>query len=190
MTTPPTASVSIITEFVGHPREVEWEREYVQARNYAQDARGYPIHDVKDLNEDHPTVGPTLRMRVLRSSDVEHQDVVDQIEADCLQQLHRDRQLTLAFIVFGDNASRGAEVVSRALGPPSSLTRLVDNALTLTDLQHRLIEYLLLVIDRRLPLSGMVDSFRTDTETIIASEMPSTPSGAQSPRLRTMRSMP
>jgi hypothetical protein len=184
-----SATAPLITEFIGHPLESAWDRAYVDAKRYAQDARGVAILDVTEITEDH-TDGAALRvdilLHVLPADDANEPETHERLNQHCQRQVD-DGQLTLALATFGDDAEQAAQVVFQVVGmPPGGQYRWIKGVDSLDKLHLQLAEWLLLLVDMRLPI--VISD--TSSESILAAEMPTTSSGADVTGRRRMRGMP
>jgi hypothetical protein len=182
----------VIAEFIGHPREPSWHRAYVDARNSVQDARSVTIYDVADVSQrvrGTPEGRVTILVRVLRSRDVSRKTVRDEVHDDCRRQV-QDGHLTIGISPFGPKADDAADALFKHLGqPPSGLARWISGTETLDGLRDLLAEWLLIVVDRRLPgmpPAGLVPN----SEAVLAEEMPSTVAATTTTGPRRLRGMP
>ncbi len=190
MSTPPLARV--IAEFIGHPREPAWHRAYVDARRSVQDARSVAIYDIADVSQrvrGTPEGRVTILIRVLRSREVSRKAVRDEVADDCSRQV-QDGHLTVGISPFGPKADDAADALFEHLGqPPGGLARWITGTTTLEGLRDVLAEWLLIVVDRRLPgapSTGLVPN----SETVLAEEMPSTVAATTIAVPRRFRGMP
>lgn len=181
--------LELLTAFVGDPRESAWHRAYVDARSSAQDARPVVIHDVADAPVEvlrRVTGRVALVFHVLHADEVQLARNRRRLEDVCRHQA-TDGHFTLAVSAFGVGYEAAVDYIFSQVGhPPPGLTRWIAGAATLEQLREQLVEWLLLVVDRCVPAPALA----TDSEAVLAGEMPATKAGARAAHPRRLRGMP
>lgn len=189
MTVVSTSAPPLITEFIGHPLESAWDRAYVDAKRYAQEARGVAILDVTEIRA-NDTIGTGIRVdilvHVLRAADTDEPETHDRLNEHCQRQ-ENDGQLTLALATFGEGAEEAAQIVFQIVGMPTGgQYRWIEGVTSLDELRLQLTDWLLVLVDMRRPI--VLNS--TSSESVLAVEMPTTSSGAEIATRRRLRGMP
>lgn len=181
--------VPIIAEFVGHPRETEWHRVYVDAKKSVEQSRGIEVIDVTELNStdlDHIREKFMVLFHVIRAAEANRPTTRGQLRNSCDRQV-ADGRMALGIAPLGKSADEAEEAIFEEFGDaPGSLLRWIEGVTTLDELRKQIVEWLLLILD----LWRVSPPYTDESEAVLAAELPSTEEGAAVSKTRRFRSLP
>ena len=176
-------------QFAGHPQQFDWDEAYLAARSSVEQARNVRVYDFADVRPNIGLGDVALFIRVLRAADHRRRAVFVELASDCARQ-HTDTGLAIGISPYGTDAIAAAASITATVGSgPPGRARWVTGSMTLEELRELIAKWLLHVVDRRYPPLRSRSS-GSDSDAVLADELPSGPDSAQASTIRRFRGMP